>query len=159
MRRTDREITNVNDIKSIIDKCDVIRIAMNDETYPYIIPVNFGYEFIDDKLTLFFHSSTEGYKHKVIEKDNHISFEMDCSHVLMLPVDGIACSASMAYESVIGQGMVFPVGDDEKETVLIKILEHYSIGDKKFNPMQLAKTKVYKIQVNCSTAKRRTNDR
>lgn len=159
MRRTDREITNVNDIKNIIDKCDVIRIAINDEIYPYIIPVNFGYEFIDDKLTLFFHSSTEGYKHKVIENDNHISFEMDCSHILMQPVDGIACSASMAYESVIGQGIVSAVGDDEKETALIKILEHYNIDDKKFNSMQLAKTKVYKIQVHCFNAKRRTKDR
>ena len=159
MRRTDREITNVNDIKNIIDKCDVIRIAINDEVYPYIIPVNFGYEFIDDKLTLFFHSSTEGYKHKVMENDNHISFEMDCSHILMQPVNDIACSASMAYESVIGQGAVSPVGDDEKETALIKILEHYNIVGKKFNSIQLTKTKVYKIQVHHFTAKRRINDR
>lgn len=68
MRRRDREVTDVNDIQSIIDKCDVVRIAINDDTYPYIIPVNFGYELNGDKLTLFFHSSTEGYKHKVIEK-------------------------------------------------------------------------------------------
>ncbi len=155
MRRTDREVTNIKDIQTIMDKCDVIRIAIHDTIYPYIFPVNFGYAFTEDKLTLFFHSSTEGYKHKVIEKDNHVSFEMDCSHVLIPSTNGIACSASMAYESVIGQGLISPVEDDEKEMALIKILEHYHIDNKKFDSVQLAKTRVYKIEVDCFTAKRR----
>ena len=159
MRRIDREIKNINDIKNIVDQCDVIRIAINDEIYPYIIPVNFGYEFIDNKLTLFFHSSTEGYKHKIIEKDPHISFEMDCSHILIPPTNDVACSASMAYESVIGQGMISSIDDDEKETALIKILRHYNIDNKNFNPVQLSKTKLYKIQVHCFTAKKRIKER
>lgn len=67
-RRSDREVTDANEILGIIDKCDVVCIAINDNTYPYIIPVNFGYEFNNGKLTLFFHSSTDGRKHKIIEK-------------------------------------------------------------------------------------------
>lgn len=102
MRRSDREVTDVNDIQSIIDKCDVVRIAINDDTYPYIIPVNFGYEFNGGRLTLFFHSSTEGYKHKVIEKNNHASFEMDCSLTLMPPINESVCTASMASLTVCG---------------------------------------------------------
>ncbi len=31
-----------------ISRCDTIRIAMFDEPYPYIVPVNFGEEIIGD---------------------------------------------------------------------------------------------------------------
>lgn len=159
MRRSDREVTDVKDIQNMIDKCEVVRIAINDDTYPYIIPVNFGYEFNGGRLTLFFHSSTEGYKHKVIEKNNHASFEMDCSLTLMPPINGTVCTASMAYESVIGQGEILTVDDSEKENVLEKILEHYNIHGGKFNPVSLQNTKVYKIEVQSFTAKRRKNER
>ncbi len=159
MRRSDREITDVNDIQSIIDKCDVIRIAINNDTYPYIIPVNFGYEFNSGKLTLFFHSSIAGCKHNIIERNNHAAFEMDCSHILMPPINGEVCTASMAYESVIGQGTILTVNDSEKERVLGKILDHYNIRGGKFNSVQLQNTKLYKIKVKSFTAKRRENKR
>ena len=41
---------NMNEVKEfdIISICDTIRIAMFDEPYPYIVPVNFGEEIIGD---------------------------------------------------------------------------------------------------------------
>ena len=42
MRRKDREITAFDEIMKIIAKCDTCRVAMFDETFPYIIPLNFG---------------------------------------------------------------------------------------------------------------------
>lgn len=42
MRRKDREITDFNEIMKIIDKCDTCRLALIDEEYPYIVPLNFG---------------------------------------------------------------------------------------------------------------------
>jgi len=40
----------LNEVKEfdIISICDTIRIAMFDEPYPYIVPVNFGEEIIGD---------------------------------------------------------------------------------------------------------------
>lgn len=40
----------LNEVKEfdIISRCDTIRIAMFDELYPYIVPVNFGEEIIGD---------------------------------------------------------------------------------------------------------------
>lgn len=159
MRRSDREVTDLNDIQGIIDRCDTVRLSINDDTYPYIIPVNFGYEFNDDKLTLFFHSSKDGHKHEIIEKNNHAAFEMDCSHIFMPPLNDEVCKASMAYESVIGQGLIFSASESEKEKMLGKILEHYNIHGGNFNPVQLENTKVYKIEVLSFTAKRRKNER
>lgn len=55
---------------------------MNNGIYPYVIPVNFGFEFNDDKLMLFFHGAKDGKKHEVIKQDNHTTFEIDCGHML-----------------------------------------------------------------------------
>ncbi|MDF2587373.1 MAG: pyridoxamine 5-phosphate oxidase family protein, partial [Anaerocolumna sp.] len=42
MRRTDREITDLNQIVDIMKRCDVCRLAFFDKEYPYIVPLNFG---------------------------------------------------------------------------------------------------------------------
>ena len=57
MRRQDREITEFGKLMEIINRCDVCRLALNDDGYPYILPLNFGTEVHDGKLTLYFHSA------------------------------------------------------------------------------------------------------
>lgn len=44
MRRKDREITDFDEMIKIIEKCDTCRLALNDEEYPYIVPLNFGHK-------------------------------------------------------------------------------------------------------------------
>ena len=44
MRRADREVTDINDIRQILDEGEVLHIALNNGVYPYILPVNYGYE-------------------------------------------------------------------------------------------------------------------
>ena len=38
MRKSEREIKDLQDIVSVMEKCDVCRLALNDDGYPYIIP-------------------------------------------------------------------------------------------------------------------------
>ena len=40
MRRKDREVTDMYEIKNILAKSEVMRIALNNGIYPYVIPVN-----------------------------------------------------------------------------------------------------------------------
>ena len=47
MRRSDREIKEFDKIVEVMRKCDVCRVAINDEKYPYILPLNFGMDVID----------------------------------------------------------------------------------------------------------------
>ena len=43
MRRTDREITDRQELLDVMARCDVCRLALNDESgYPYVVPLNFG---------------------------------------------------------------------------------------------------------------------
>ena len=102
MRRKDREVTDLSEIIEIMKNCDVCRLALNDDGFPYILPLNFGMAVNEDKITLYFHSALEGYKVGLIQKDNRASFEMDCKHELQYFEDKGYCT--MAYESVIGRG-------------------------------------------------------
>ena len=62
MRRSDREIKNIEEIMAVMRQCDVCRLALNDDGYPYIVPLNFGFTEDDGKIELFFHSAAEGHK-------------------------------------------------------------------------------------------------
>ena len=45
MRRTDREITDRQELLDVMARCDVCRLALNDESgYPYVVSLNFGME-------------------------------------------------------------------------------------------------------------------
>ena len=41
MRRKDREITDIEEIRDIIEKCKVCRLAMQDEEGLYLVPFKF----------------------------------------------------------------------------------------------------------------------
>ena len=40
MRRSDKEVKEFKDIVAIMKKCDVCRVALNNNGYPYILPLN-----------------------------------------------------------------------------------------------------------------------
>lgn len=153
MRRTDREVKEWDDIVSIMEKCDVCRIALNDNGYPYILPLNFGMSVKDNQIELYFHGAAEGTKYRLIEKDHRASFEMDCEHKLVMETESGNCT--MDYASVIGQGYIEMVSDDEKEYALHILMKHYHQEDFSFNRAIMPQTKVFKMVVEKVTGKRR----
>ena len=46
MRQENREIKEFNEIIEVMKNCDVCRLALNDDEYPYILPLNFGMEIV-----------------------------------------------------------------------------------------------------------------
>ena len=59
MRRKDREITDFDEMMKIIAKCDTCRLALFDDEFPYIVPLNFGTDVEEGQLYLYFHSAKE----------------------------------------------------------------------------------------------------
>lgn len=151
MRRTDREVTEFNDIVAIMEKCDVCRVALNNDGYPYILPLNFGMEVRDNTITLYFHGAMEGTKYDLIQKDNRASFEMDCEHLLVMDKEQGSCT--MNYESVIGQGHIEILSDDEKFDALCILMKHYHQEEFAFNKAVMPQTKVFKLVVEQVTGK------
>lgn len=68
MRRKDREVTDIRQIESIIEKAKVVHIGMIDDGVPYVVPMQYGYVFTDGALTLYLHSAQEGRKIDCIKK-------------------------------------------------------------------------------------------
>lgn len=57
MRRKDREVKDFEIIKQIIDECQIIRIGLQDGDYPYIVPLNFGYEIDGEQIYFYIHGA------------------------------------------------------------------------------------------------------
>lgn len=71
MRRKDREIQNKEEIYDILKRCDTIKIAMHGDTYPYVVPVSFGMENVDNKVVLYFHCAQQGMKVSLVLENVH----------------------------------------------------------------------------------------
>ena len=153
MRRADREVTDRNAIIAIIKKCDVCRIALNDEGYPYILPLNFGMAVKDGIIELYFHGAMSGTKYDLIKKDNRASFEMDCGHRLVTEVESGNCT--MEYESVIGRGHMEILSDEEKEDALNILMKQYHQEEFSYNKAVMKETQVFKLVVEEMTGKAR----
>ena len=153
MRRKDREITSFDEQLKIIDACDVCRLGLvDDEDYPYILPLNFGYEVIDNELVLYFHGALEGYKYELIDKNNKASFELDCNHDLYSNREIGYCT--MNYSSIMGKGVVEYVTDQqEKFKALTVMTDKYHMDHFEFNPKAIPRTRVFKLTVTSMTAK------
>ena len=156
MRRKDREIQNTEDKIKIIEKCKFCRIGLAENGNPYIVPLNYGYSYENDKLTLYFHSATEGKKIEMMKTNNKACFEIDCDTKL---VEGEkACNYGYEYKSIIGFGkIIFLETIESKNEGLNKIMKHqtgenreYSFGENELNNLL-----VYKMEVEEFSGKER----
>ncbi len=153
MRRSDREITDIQEILAVMKRCDVCRLALHDVEYPYILPVNFGMQIEDGQVILYFHGAREGRKYDLIARDNRASFEMDCSHKLVL--DPHKGNCTMEYESVIGHGRIEVVPEAEKEDALCLLMQHYHAEDFQYDRAAIPRTEVLRLVVEQVTGKAR----
>lgn len=154
MRRKDRQVTDVNEIISIISKCEVCRLGMVDGDRPYVVPMNYGYELCGGMPTLYFHCAAEGFKLDILRRNPCVCFEVDAGQKIITGPE--PCEYSYKYESVIGSGRaVFIEEHSEKAHALRKIVEHYAgAGDFHFPESQLHAVTVFKIQAEECTGKR-----
>ena len=67
MRRQDRMVTNIDEIKGILNSTRIIHLGMMDGDYPYVVPLHFGYEIVDDILYIYVHGYHEGKKFNLIK--------------------------------------------------------------------------------------------
>ncbi|GHV95537.1 MFS transporter [Spirochaetia bacterium] len=157
MRRKDREIADIQEKLALIAQCKVCRLGLSDGNQPYVVPLNFGYTFQDNTLTLFFHSAHEGKKIDILKNNPRACFEIDTRHQLIEAAT--ACGHGFAFASVIGFGSVEFITDTaEKIIALNALMKHqtgkdiqYSYGEAELNAVC-----VYKLKVDEFTGKEKT---
>lgn len=149
MRRKDRELKNEDIIKILNNGEYGILSTISKDGYPYGVPVSYVY-FND---SIYFHCATEGHKLDNILNNSKTSFS----------VVGGTCVLSdkftTNYESAIVFGNAREVFDDEKNSVLLEILNKYSPNylekGKEYIKNAGAKTKVIKIDIEHFSGKAR----
>jgi len=156
MRRKDKEITDINEKIAIIEKCKYCRLGLSENNYPYIVPMNYGYVYENEKLILFFHGAKEGKKIGILKNNNNACFEIDCDTQLIeaeKPFD-----YGYAFKSIIGFGkVIFLETNEEKTSGLNKLMKHQTGNDIEytFSESDLNNVCVYKMDVEEFTGKQK----
>ncbi|MBQ1453373.1 MAG: pyridoxamine 5'-phosphate oxidase family protein [Ruminococcus sp.] len=113
MRRRDREVTDAEAIELFISKQQVIRIGFYDNGEVYIVPVNYGYELNNGAYTFYFHGAKAGRKYELAKSQPCVGFEIDGEYSLITADK--ACGHSARFQSVIGNGTLAIVDDEDEK--------------------------------------------
>ena len=145
MRRSEREVTDINEIERILSEAQVCRIALVDGEFPYIIPMCFGYTLEGGELALYFHSAAQGKKIELLKKNSNAAFEIDKLGDI-LPGEN-ACSFSAAFECITGKGTIDIINGIEKITGLNTIMAKYdkANGEHKYSEQMLNSVAILKL--------------
>ncbi len=155
MRRKDREITDIETIRAILDKAKVLHLAMIDGARPYVVPMNYGYALADGRLTLYLHSAKEGRKLDVLQQNERVAFVLETD---VSPVSGgdIPCKYGEAYASVMGEGTAVLLDDPVQKIEALQILMKTQTGREfAFTPAMAESVSVIRVNVDSFTAKAR----
>lgn len=147
MRRSDREITDKRAIEAFVAGEQILRIAFYDEGDIYIVPVNYGYSYVNDTYTFFFHGAKAGRKYELSKSNPVVGFEIDGRYQLL---DGkTACDYSASFQSVVGTGRLRLVDDMEEKKLGLNTLMKQATKrpEWSYHDKALETVAVYKIDV------------
>lgn len=154
MRRRDREVTDMNEIMHILEEGKVLHLGLSDKGMPYIVPMNYGFQMEDGKLTFYLHGALEGRKLDVIKENPLCCAQIDCDGAL---VEGkVACQYGYSYYSLMGFGKATIVDDpSEKMKGLTLLMKEQTGRDFEFNEKLVSIVAVIRVDCDSFTAKHR----
>ena len=150
MRRSDKEITDLETIHAIVRGCEVCRLGLAVDGEPYVVPVSFGF----NGESVFFHTAKHGKKIDMMAANPRVCVQFE-RNVKLVTDDEDACSWTFHFESVIGFWSVTElVAGRDKIIGLNGIMKHYSNRDWTFQGPSLDSTRVWRVDLDGLTGKR-----
>ena len=152
--KREREVTDINEIKEILDKSMIVHVGMVDDGEAYVVPMNYGYTLENGELCLYLHGATVGRKIDIINKNPKVFFEMECD---VTPFEGkMACQYGTTYSSVMGKGTAVVLSESaDKIDGLAKFMKTQTGKDFTFDEKMVSIVNVIKITATSFTAKKR----
>ena len=155
MRRADRELTDREEIKRILEEAKVLRLGLKDGDYPYIVPLHYGYIYEGDVLRFYMHGAKEGKKLALAVANPHAFVELDCE-VETTGEGDVACVYGANYASLMARGEVTVVEDPEEKIAGLKLLMRAQTGrDFEITAQQAAGVAVFRFEATAYSAKKR----
>lgn len=157
MKRSDRELTKPEEFRSVLENSDVVHIAMHDGEEIYLLAMNYGFTFENEKLILYVHGNLEGKKWDLIRKNSRVAIEIDCEHSLIK--GNVACQYGYTFASIMGNGNAEIVEDPEEKAAALSLLMKNLTGQNfEFNDRLAKVVAIGKITLDSYTGKRRRAD-
>ena len=150
MRRSEKEITDIAEMDTILKENRFCRIALSDNNRPYLVPMNYGY----DGERLYLHCAEEGRKMDIIRKNPSVCFEVTDSISI---VEGFsACGYGTAYRSVIGFGRITILYEPVDKRIALLCIMNQTTGDSEwdFTDDAVDKVTVLEVAIDSMTGKR-----
>lgn len=158
MRRSDREITDINTILEIVNKAKILHLGLLDNEYPYVVPLHYGYKYADETLVFYMHGAKEGHKTDLIRKNPNVCIELECGIELLSGGDN-PCKYGAAFASVIGRGnAVIMSSENEKIKGLELLMENQTGRRFSIDGKMAASVEVIKVLIPDFTAKSRSKN-
>ncbi len=155
MRRKDREITNREEMIQMIENAKVLRIALFDNAYPYIVPMHYGYTIEDSKVVFYMHSAKEGHKLDLIHQNGNVCVEIE-NEMEIISGGDVPCQYGAKFASVIVRGKAEIVEDTDEKIKGLKVLMLHQVNqDFEINEQMADMVCVIKVVVDEISAKER----
>jgi uncharacterized protein len=155
MRRADREVRERGDLVDVLEKADACRIAFAAGGEPYIVTLNYGFEWKGEFPILYFHCAREGGKLEAMRANPRVCFELDADHELAK--GDSPCSWGMRFASIVGYGILAEVESEaERVAGLDSVMRHYGwAGAADYAEGALRATTVLRLSVSELCGKRK----
>ena len=154
MTKRERQVTDLRQIREILDKGKVLHLGLSVNDEPYVVPMNYGYSMEEGRLTLYLHSAVQGKKLDMIRENPRVFFSIDCDR---MPFDGDKpCQYGLVYSSVMGRGTAAILEDvEEKKQAMTLLMKTQTGRDFTFEDRLVSIVSVIRIDVAEYTAKHR----
>ena len=154
MTKRELQITDLAQIREILDTAKVLRLGLAVDNEPYIVPMNYGYTLEGEKLTFYLHSALKGKKLDILRANPRVFVELDCD---LRPFNGVKpCQYGLSYSSVMARGTARIVEDVEEKMEAMTVLMKTQTGkDFSFDEKLVSIVAVIRIDVTEYTAKHR----
>lgn len=142
MRRNEKEITDPEIINKWLQSAHVCRVAINDTTYPYVVPMNYGYH----DNALYFHCALEGKKLELIKKNPNVGFEITLQDQLYTGPE--SCNWTTHFQSLFGYGkMEILESPEDKIRGLDILMKQHGKELNKYNIKVVERMLVLKLEI------------
>jgi nitroimidazol reductase NimA-like FMN-containing flavoprotein (pyridoxamine 5'-phosphate oxidase superfamily) len=155
MRRAEREITSEEDVRAILARERIVRVAFAVECEPYIVPLSYGYD--PARHALYLHTAAVGRKLDFVERNPRVCFEIEGPHTLRRADK--ACAWGLGYESLIGYGVLSEVVSAGEKARALSCLMRQQSGTEspwEFSARELSAVRVWQLTIESVTGKRTT---
>jgi len=143
-------IENREEIDKIIRACKTCYLAMSDNDFPYVLPMNFAL----DGNSVILHSAQSGRMWETLKKNQNVCINWIIGEDLAWQDVKVGCSYRVKSKSILVEGKVEFVDDfDEKTRCMQLLMEQYSDREFKFSKPAVENVGIIKVAIEKIAAK------